>query len=60
MPVYKPACVCVCACRCVPTVKLRPVAERGSANIQAPNTFHCTTAATAAAAAAASLCYTRD
>lgn len=39
---------CVCVCVCIPTVKLRPAAERGSANIQTLNTLHCTTAAAAA------------
>lgn len=55
-------CMCmyvsVRVCVCVPTVRLRPAAERGSANIQTLSTFHCTTAA--AAAAARLLGYMRD
>lgn len=46
------ACVCVCMCACEPTVRLRPAAERGNANIQ---TLQCSTAA-----AAGLLYYMRD
>ena len=60
--IYVLLCVCVCVCVCgvcIPTVRLRPAAERGSANIQTLNTLHCTTAA-AAAAAAGLLSYVRE
>lgn len=43
-------CISVFVCVWIPTVRLRPTAERGSANIQTLNTLRCTTAAAAAAA----------
>lgn len=42
-------CTCASVCVCIPTVRLRPAAERGSANIQTLSSLHCTTAAAAAA-----------